>query len=148
MRWALIAVIVGGLWLAWFTGQSAGVFKEMWVATSPMRQAPPPPPPARIDAVQPDYVRVTGDHAERQVLAVTYSLDHPETIKTATLELEGKETGVLARMDVPVQASGTVRFEVDLRSRSLSLRYLELYLRITSQAGRRSVVHTLAFRAG
>lgn len=113
MRWALIAVVVGGLWLAWFTGQSAGVFKEMWVATSPMRQPPPGPQPAWIHRVQPDYVRVTGDHAERQVFAVTYSLDHPETIKTATLELEGRETGVLARMDVPVQASGTVRFDVD-----------------------------------
>ena len=66
-----------------------------------------------IVSVSPDYFAVSGGHATWQPLDVAYTIKDPDKITSAKVEVYARELGVIAREDVPIQASGKVRFIVD-----------------------------------
>ena len=66
-----------------------------------------------IVSVSPDYFAVSGGHATWQPLDVAYTIKDPDKITSARVEVYARELGVIAREDVPIQASGKVRFIVD-----------------------------------
>ena len=66
-----------------------------------------------IVSVSPGYFAVSGGHATWQPLEVAYTILDPGKVTSARVEVYARELGVIAREEVPIQASGTVRFIVD-----------------------------------
>ena len=69
--------------------------------------------PVAIVSVWPDQFAVSGGHASWQVLEVAYTIRDPGTVTSARVEVYARELGVIAREEVPIEASGKVRFTVD-----------------------------------
>lgn len=110
--WALALIVTALISLAFCsTGHVSEVSKVVLSATAPAR-APKEPAYVTVKA-EPGTVAIDGNRVARQVLDVEYSILEPASVKSATLELEGPEGGVLAEMPVPIQASGRVRFDID-----------------------------------
>jgi hypothetical protein len=83
------------------------------VAAAATRPRTSTPLSLSIVSVSPETFSVTGGRAAWQVLEVAYTILDPAKVQSARVEVYAREIGVISRMDVPVQASGTVRFLVD-----------------------------------
>lgn len=92
--------------------------------TQETRQSPPTAPwwadgAGAILSVAPERLRLEGASVAPQTLDVSYRIREPETVLEAWLELQVSVVGELARVAVPIQASGSVRFDVMPRRHSL-----------------------------
>ena len=75
--------------------------------------------PARLTAVNPNRLTLSGDRIAAQALEVSYAIDNPASVTNATLELLHPDLGTLAKMDVPVQATGVAQFVIEPEEHSL-----------------------------
>jgi hypothetical protein len=110
IAWALGSVVGVLLVMVWIARPPAPAAKPTRPATVKYERPPGPPPFVSLTSIVPDRLAIDGDHVANQVLDVTYRIQDADRVQTAKLYLWAPDVGDLGQLEVPAQATATVRF--------------------------------------